>query len=150
MVTRVALADLSTLEHLDLGWSTSLVIDQQRIDGFARHTGDRQWIHVDADRASRGPFGATTAHGYLTLSLASRVLLEVLQVDGAGSVINYGLDRVRFPSPVLTGSTIRGHAEVLAVRDLDPGAQVTTRVTLTTAGAARPACVADVLTRFLP
>lgn len=147
---QISLKALLAHEELDLGWSSAVSIDQRRIDGFAEHTEDQQWIHVDPVRAATGPFGATIAHGYLSLSLVSRFLLELLQVPDAGSAINYGLERVRFPAPVTVGSTVRAHGELVQARPLDRGVQVTTRLALEADTSSKPVCVAEVLTRFLP
>ena len=148
---KTRLADLSDHCGADLGISAWITVDQDRIDAFADATQDRQWIHVDRARAADGPFGTTIAHGYLTLSLVSRFLLDLLVVTDAGSAVNYGLDRVRFPSPVLSGADVRGSGELVDVRLLDGGGvQTTTRVTVQTGEGSKPAAVADVLTRFLP
>ena len=145
------LADLPQHRGVELGSTEWLTIHQDRIDSFAEATEDRQWIHTDPARAAEGPFGTTIAHGYLTLSLVSRILLDLLVVTDAGLGVNYGLDRVRFPSPVPSGADIRGSGELLDVRALDGGGmQAKTRITVHTAGGTKPAVVADVLTRFLP
>lgn len=147
----VALADLFEHERADLGVTKWTVLDQPRIDTFGEVTNDRQWIHVDPERAAGGPFAGTIAHGYLTLSLASSFLLELLVVTDAGSALNYGLDRVRFPSPVPAGASLRGRGELLAVQRLADGAvQTTVRITVEVDGVHKPAMVADVLTRFSP
>jgi acyl dehydratase len=146
----VRLADLIDHQGADLGHSNWIDINQARIDGFADVTGDRQWIHVDPVRAASGPFGTTIAHGYLTLSLVSVLLFELLDVHGAGSVVNYGLDRVRFPSPVPVVSKVRAHGNLVAVTEMGHATQTTTRFTLEIEGGVKPAMVADVLTRFQP
>jgi acyl dehydratase len=145
------LANLPDHRGAELGTSDWLTVNQDRIDSFAETTEDRQWIHIDSDRAADGPFGTTIAHGYLTLSLVSRFLLDLLVVTDASSAVNYGLDRVRFPSPVASGAEVRGSGELVDVRPLDGGGvQTTTRITVRTADGTKPAAVADVLTRFLP
>ncbi len=144
----VTLDDLATLGGADLGYSPWLEVDQRRIDAFAEATEDRQWIHVDPARAQAGPFGTTIAHGYLTLSLVSYFLLDLLVVSDATSVINYGLDRVRFPSPLLAGTRVRGHGQLVEVRSVDAGVQTITRMTVESESGERPVLVADVLTRF--
>jgi acyl dehydratase len=144
--------DLDTLSvHVgqDLGHSSWVTLDQDRIDTFAETTLDRQWIHIDPRRAADGPFGQTIAHGYLTLSLASYVLLQLLRVSGATSVINYGLDRVRFPAPVHSGERVRGHGQLVSADEFPGAVQTTTRITIEAEGRPKPAMVADVLTRFL-
>src|SRR5690348_6261167 len=100
-----------------LGYSDWLAIDQARINTFAEATGDHQWIHVDPEKAAAGPFGATIAHGFLTLSLTNLFLPQIVDVQGFSMGINYGTDKVRFPSPVVVGSRVRGGAELVSVED---------------------------------
>jgi acyl dehydratase len=126
-----------------------LTIDQQRIDQFADATGDHQWIHVDPEAAKSGPFGATIAHGYLTLSLSSYFMFQLINVEGISMGINYGVDKVRFPSPVPVGSKVRGRAEIIEVTPIEGGYQVKTRLTIETEGGAKPACVIESLSRYL-
>jgi acyl dehydratase len=126
-----------------------LLVTQHRVDAFAGATGDHQWIHVDPDRAAEGPFGSTIAHGYLTLALTNLFLPQVLEVRGISMGVNYGVDRVRFPSPVPVGSRLRGGAEVVAVEEVAGGVQATIRITVEREGSDRPACVVDSLSRFL-
>jgi len=125
-----------------------LVVDQSRINQFADATGDHQWIHVDVERAKSGPFGATIAHGYLTLSLVNYFLPQLIQAEGAKMGVNYGCDRVRFPSVVRAGSRVRGRAEILGTDDVAGGVQVKIRLTVETEGGDKPACVADTLSRW--
>jgi acyl dehydratase len=132
-----------------LGHSEWLEITQDRIDLFAAATGDRQWIHVDVDRAAHGPFGATIAHGYLTLALSNRFLPEIVEIDGFSAGINYGTDKVRFPAPVIVGSRVRAGAELLAVSDVPGGVQTIIRITIEIDGTDRPACVIESLSRWL-
>jgi acyl dehydratase len=131
-----------------LGPTDWLPIDQGRIDAFAGATGDFQWIHVDPDQAASGPFGATIAHGYLTLSLVAPFLEELLRVDGATAAINAGTDRVRFLQPVPVGSRLRAAATVRAAEPATGGVRLTLAVTVEIEGQERPALVADVLTIF--
>ncbi|HEU4427615.1 MAG TPA: MaoC family dehydratase [Myxococcota bacterium] len=134
-----------------LGASEWLAIEQPRIDEFARATGDHQWIHVDPERAKGGPFGATIAHGYLTLSLVNQFLPQLLEVRGTSMGVNYGCERVRFPAPVRVGSRVRGVGEVIAAEEVKGGAvQVTVRVSVEIEGSERPACVVDTISRFTP
>ena len=133
----------------DLGVTSWETIEQSRIDAFAEATGDHQWIHVDPERAREGPFGATIAHGYLTLSLSSLFLPQLMRVEISGMGINYGLDRVRFPAPVRVGSRIRGRGEILSVAPVTGGVQVVVRVTIEIEGSERPGCVADTISRFM-
>ena len=132
-----------------LGWSPWVEITQERIDLFAGATGDHQWIHVDPERAAAGPFGSTVAHGYLTLSLVNQLLPQVVEVSGVSMGINYGVDRVRFPSPVPVGSRLRAGVELTAARDVPDGIQTTMVVTMEMEGSDKPACVAECLSRYL-
>ncbi len=144
-------AELEKAVGQHLGWSDWLAIDQARIDRFAEATGDHQWIHVDPERARRGPFGRTIAHGYLTQSLVSHFLPQILEVRGIAMGINYGADRLRFPAPVPVGSRVRGGAELLAVERTGDGAfQARFRVTVEIEGGAKPACVIDTIARYYP
>lgn len=131
-----------------LGESDWLTIDQERINLFADATGDHQWIHVDPARAATGPFGATVAHGYLTLSLVNLFLPQIVRVEGARMGVNYGCDRVRFPAPVKVGSRVRGVGELVKAEPLDQGVQMTVRVTVEIEGHDRPGCVVDTISRF--
>jgi acyl dehydratase len=141
-----SLADLDAAAGTHLGYGQWLTIDQARIDAFAEATGDHQWIHVDPERAASGPFGSTVAHGYLTLSLVPVLLGDLVDYAGWPVKINYGSDRVRFPSPVPVGSRVRAGAELVAVRKVSAGIQVTTRVTVEIEGMPKPALVAETLT----
>lgn len=132
-----------------LGYSEWLEIDQARIDEFAEATGDHQWIHVDPVRAAAGPFGAPIAHGYLTLSLSNYFLPRIVEVRGFDAGVNYGVDKVRFPSPVTVGSRIRAGAELVAIDEVKGGLQTTIRVTIECEGSAKPACVIESLSRWL-
>jgi acyl dehydratase len=134
-----------------LGPSDWLLIDQTRIDKFADATNDHQWIHVDTERARTGPFGATIAHGYLTLSLVAPLLGELFEVQHVAMAINYGLEKVRFPAAVRSGSRVRGHGTIISVDDVgSSGVQVVIRVTIEIDGGDKPACVADAMVRFFP
>ena len=134
---------------VDLGTTEWQTIDQARINEFAEATGDTQWIHLDVDRAAAGPYGATIAHGYLTLSLLPRLLKELLVVADARSSIDLGLNRVRFPRPVLSGSQIRAQGVVTRVLELSDGVQTVTHVNVVSSEGGKPALVAEVATRFL-
>lgn len=141
-------SELLDLVGTTLGPSEPLTITQERIDLFAEATGDHQWIHVDTERAASGPFGSTIAHGYLTLSLASLFLPQLLQVEAASMGVNYGTDRLRFPSPVPVNSTLIATGEVISAEPVTGGVQVVVRVTIGAEGADRPACVVDTISRF--
>ncbi|GAA1385818.1 MaoC family dehydratase [Pseudonocardia kongjuensis] len=132
-----------------LGESGPVTVTQRDVDLFAEATGDHQWIHVDPERAAGTPFGGTIAHGYLTLSLVPRLLPEILRLDGFSMVVNYGCEKVRFPSPVPTGSTLRATAVLDDVAEVTGGLQVTITMTITVEGATKPACVVTFLTRHL-
>lgn len=142
------LAELRAAAGQHLGHSAWQLIDQERVNLFADATGDHQWIHVDLERARTGPFGTTIAHGYLILSLVPMFAQQIYAVDGIRMALNYGLNRVRFMSPVPTGSLVRGGIELLAVDEVDGGVQVAARVTIERHGAEKPSCVADTLSRF--
>lgn len=132
----------------DLGRSRSRPISQHTIDDFARLTGDHQWIHTEPARAAQGPFGATVAHGFLTLALIAPVLEELLIVEGASGQINYGLNKVRFPSPVIVGSEVHGRGELCSVVARDGTVDAVVGVSMWVDGATRPACSAEVVIRF--
>lgn len=132
-----------------LGYSDWLTVGQERVDLFAEATGDHQWIHVDAERAAAGPFGAPIAHGYLTLALSNMFLPEILQVDGFAMGVNYGAGKIRFTSPVKVGERIRGGAELVEVADVPGGVQTTIRIIIEIEGGLKPACVIESLSRWL-
>ena len=143
--------DLKNAVGKQLGQSEWLQVEQDRINLFADATGDHQWIHVDPERAKEGPFGATIAHGYLTLSLVNYFLPQIIEVRGISMGVNYGTDRVRFPAPVIVGSRVRGNGELVAVEEVKNGAiQATIRVSVEVEGGDRPACVVDTISRFVP
>ena len=126
-----------------VGHSEWMEITQARIDAFADATGDHQWIHVDPERAADGPYGATIAHGYLTLSLLPLLVEQVMQIRGFRMMINYGLDKVRFPAPVPVGSRIRAGVDLTSLQRKPSGVQLTSTVTVEVEGGDRPAVVAE-------
>jgi acyl dehydratase len=130
-----------------VGDSATYRVTQQRIDDFARATGDHQWIHVDPDRAAAGPFGTTIAHGFLTLSLLPEMSESAFGIEDVRMGVNYGLNKVRFPAPVPVGSRLRGHFKLVGFEPIDGGAQITMEVTMEREGSARPVCVAESLSR---
>lgn len=133
----------------EIAVSDWIAVTQERIDGFADATEDRQWIHVDPTRAAdESPFMTTIAHGFLTLSLASALLRQSIRLPGARMAINYGMNRVRFPSPVPAGSHVRGRFSPLAVGRRRDAVDVTWSVTLELQGATKPCCVAEWLVRY--
>jgi acyl dehydratase len=149
-MTRAAngLDELKALTGTDLGRTDWLEITQDRVDTFADATDDHQWIHVDAARAKDGPFGGTIAHGYLTLSLLIPLFNQLLEIGGVSMSVNYGLDRVRFPSPVRVGAKIRLHGAVNRVEDVKGGGvQMYLTFTVEIEGSEKPACVAEAVYR---
>jgi acyl dehydratase len=141
---------LRELEGQHLGYSDYLEIGQDRVNKFADATGDHQWIHVDVERAKReSPFGGPIAHGYLTLALGPLLVPQVVRVEGVRLGVNYGTNKIRFPSPVPVGSKLRVGVELVEVTDVPGGAQVTMRLTFECEEADKPACVAENLYRYL-
>jgi acyl dehydratase len=140
--------ELREAKGSQLGVSEWVTIGQSQIDTFAEATGDHQWIHVDAEKAKDGPFGTTIAHGFLTLSLLPMLGWQTYRVDGVKMTINYGLNKVRFTSPVPVGSRVRGSFELVDVTDVNGGVQVTNKVTVEIEGSERPAVVAESLLRY--
>jgi acyl dehydratase len=142
--------DLKASLGEQVGYSSWVEVGQPRIDAFADATGDHQWIHVDPARAASGPYGSTIAHGYLTLALVPRLVGEVYRLDGMSMLVNYGLNRLRFPAPVPVGSRVRGGVELLTLEPSAGGYQLATQVTVEIDGSNKPACVADTLTLVVP
>jgi acyl dehydratase len=134
----------------EIGVSAWLAITQERITQFAEATEDRQWIHLDRERAEReSPYGTTIAHGFLTLSLISRFMKEVIEVrSGIGMAVNYGLNRVRFPAPVRAGSKIRARITLLGVKEIPEAYEITFSVTVESEGGDKPCCVAESVVRY--
>lgn len=138
-------------EGVKLDTADWLTIDQSRIDAFADCTGDHQWIHVDPVRAKDGPFGATIAHGYLTLALVNLFMPQIIEVRRFSAGVNVGMDKTRFLSPVVVGSRIRGTGEIVSVEEVKGGAiQAVIRVTVEIEGQDKPACVVDTINRYFP
>jgi acyl dehydratase len=141
--------DLKAAVGTHLGYSDWLTIDQERIDQFAEATLDHQWIHIDAEKAKAGPFGTTIAHGYLTSSLVSHFLPQIIEVRGISMGINYGADRLRFPAPVPVGSKLRAGAELIGAEPAKDGSiQSKVRVTIEIEGSEKPACVIESISRY--
>ncbi|MER7875915.1 MaoC family dehydratase [Streptomyces solisilvae] len=147
-ITVNGLDELKKLAGGDLGTSEWIEVTQDRVDTFADATDDHQWIHTDPERAAQGPFGATIAHGYLTLSLFIPLFSQLLEVRGVTTKVNYGLDKVRFPAPVKAGSRIRLVARLTAVEDVPGGVQITVDGTIEVDGGTKPAAVVRSLSRF--
>jgi acyl dehydratase len=140
-------AELRAAIGTQLGSSDWITVDQSQIDMFADATDDHQWIHVDEERAKAGPFGTTIAHGFLTLSLLPSLIKQIYTVENVKMGINYGLNKVRFTSPVPVGSKVRGTIDLVDVSDVNGGVQVVNKVVVEIEGAERPALVAEWLTR---
>lgn len=149
MTTKIdGIAGLEKLVGEHLGYSEWHEVTQEQVNLFADATGDHQWIHVDVERAKSGPFGGPIAHGYLTLSLAPTLLTEIMHVDGVSMGINYGLNKLRFPSPVPVGSKVRAGATLANVEQVSGGVQVTLNTTFEIEGGSKPVCVAEILFRY--
>ena len=133
----------------ELGTSDWLEIDQKRVDAFADSTGDHQWIHVDVERAKDGPFGGTIAHGYLTLSLIPQFTTQIFGLETPGAKLNYGVDKVRFPSPVKVGARVRATATITDITDVPAGKQMNTKYVLEIENEDKPACVAETVVLLL-
>ncbi|GLY87462.1 MaoC family dehydratase [Actinoallomurus iriomotensis] len=146
--TVTGLDEIKALAGTDLGRTDWLEITQERVNTFADATDDHQWIHTDPERAATGPFGATIAHGYLTLSLIIPLFTELLTIDGVSMSINYGLDKVRFPQPVRVGAKIRLHGTVESVDDVrGDGVEMRLAFTVEVEGSEKPACAAQAILR---
>ncbi|MFL6141388.1 MAG: MaoC family dehydratase [Labedaea sp.] len=144
------LAELAAAKGEHLGWSDWHTVTQEQVNTFADATGDHQWIHVDQDKAATGPFGTTIAHGYLTLSLIPVLVKDVYRVDGIRMGINYGSNKVRYPSVVPVGSRIRAGVELVDVAEAKLGRQIVMRTTVEIEGSEKPACVAETLALLVP
>jgi acyl dehydratase len=141
-------ADLLGLVGQSLGTTEWIKVTQQQVDLFADATGDRQWIHTDAERAAKGPYKGTIAHGYLTLSLTPVVIAQVLEIRELTAALNYGLNKVRFPAPVRVGSQVRAAVTVASAQQKTSGVESVFKLTYEIDGEARPACVADVIVLY--
>lgn len=141
------LADLAALVGQELAQSDAVLIDQDRIDGFAAHTEDRQWIHVDHAKAAQGPFGTTIAHGFLTLSLLPHLMERSMAIDDVRMGINYGVNRVRFPAPVPSGSRVQATFKLLSFEPIEGGAQLVIEATFLREGHGKPVCVVEQVVR---
>ena len=150
MRTFESVADLAAATGETIGQSDWVTITQEEVNMFADATGDHQWIHVDPERAKDGPFGKTIAHGFMTLSLLPRLQHEMYTVKGIKLAINYGLNKVRFPSPVPVGSKVRATTSLVGVEDLGNGTvQGTMSTTIEVDGSPKPACVAESIIRYI-
>jgi acyl dehydratase len=141
------IAELKDLVGQEIGVSDWVTVTQERIRLFAEATNDHQWIHLDAERAKAGPFGTTIAHGFLTLSLLPEMAASAIEVREARMGVNYGLNKVRFPAPVPSGSRLRGRFKLIGYDALDGGAQLTMLVTIEREGSDKPVCVAESIGR---
>ena len=147
-MAKIAFDSISNHVGEHLGYSSWHTVTQEQVNTFADATGDHQWIHIDVERAKAGPFGGPIAHGYLTLSLAPVLLGQVLQVEGVKMGVNYGANKIRFPSPVPVGSNIRLGGKLMSVEDVSGGKQVTIEATFEVEGATKPSCVAELVFRY--
>ncbi|GAA3435390.1 MaoC family dehydratase [Kutzneria kofuensis] len=134
----------------ELGSSDWHLVTQEQVNLFADATEDHQWIHVDLEKAAKGPFGGPVAHGYLTLSMLAKFSGQLWRVDGLSMAVNYGLNKVRFPQPVLVGKRIRAHGRLLDVAENKMGLQVTVQITVEIEGEDKPGCVAESLALLVP
>ena len=150
MRTFTSFDDLTAAVGEDLGASDWLTIEQERVDAFADATGDHQWIHVDVERASKGPYGGTIAHGYLTLSLIARFGEELFKVDGVTAKLNYGVNKVRFPAPVPVGTRVRAGASIANAVQTPAGVQVSLNWVIELENSTKPACVAETVVLLVP
>jgi acyl dehydratase len=149
MRTFASLDEFVAAKGEELGQSSWHEITQEQVNAFADATGDHQWIHVDLDRAASGPFGGTIAHGYLTVSLLPVFMMEIFQVQNLTMGINYGLDRVRFPSPVPVGSKIRATATLTDIKQTHLGSLASVRLKVEVEGQSKAACIADTLSLYV-
>ncbi len=147
MLTLTGLDEVKAHVGSELGVSDWHLVTQEKIDEFARVTGDDQWIHVDPERAKASPFGGTIAHGYYTLSLAPRFSYDMFKFEGFAFGVNYGLNRVRFPAPMPVGERVRMRALLKSVEEIPGGAQITSELTFEREGGEKPVCVAESLSR---
>ena len=142
-----SLAELEPLVGQEIAVGDWTLVTQERIQLFAEATGDHQWIHLDGERAKAGPFGATIAHGFLTLSLLPELSASAYEIRDTRMGVNYGLNRVRFPAPVPSGSRLRGRFKLLRIEPLEGGAQITVEVRIEREGSDKPVCVAESVAR---
>ncbi len=146
-----SLAELATLIGTEVAVSDWRLVSQADIEAFAQGTGDHQWIHVDPERAAReSPFGITIAHGFLTLSLLPRLMSDCVELGGIAFAINYGINRMRLPAPVPSGSQVRGRFELSSLRATRKAAHATWTCTVECSGQERPVCVAEWLMHYVP
>lgn len=149
VVTYSSIEELEASVGVEIGPTEWLTIDQARVDGFAEHTDDRQWIHVDPERAKAGPFGGTIAHGFLTLSLVPHFNSLLRRVDNVRMGVNYGLNRVRFPAPVPVGGRVRARLTLVECERIGTDAvQLVSRATIEVEGSDKPACIAELVSRY--
>jgi acyl dehydratase len=149
LVTVESADGLKELAGRELGVTGWLTVTQERINQFADATGDHQWIHIDGERAAReSPYGTTIAHGFLTLSLLSQFIRQTLEIRGLRMAINYGLNRVRFPSAVRSGANVRARVTLQGVKELADGVEATYLVNIESEGSEKPACVAEWVARY--
>jgi acyl dehydratase len=149
MRTFTTFEELEAAAGEEIGTTDWVQITQERVDQFAEATGDDQWIHVDVEKAKSGPFGGTIAHGYLTLSLVPWLGSHVFALETPGAKLNYGVNKVRFPNPVMVGSNVRAKVSVKEVLDIPAGKQLTLGYVIEIEGQDKPACVAETVVLLL-
>ena len=147
-MTTLTIDELEQSTGRDLGVSEWLDVTQELVNAFGKATKDEQWIHTDPERAAGGPFGRTIAHGYLTLALIIPMWGQVLEVHGISMGINYGMNKLRFPAPVPSGSRLRLGATLAEVKDVPGGVEAVVDAVIECEGSAKPACVAQVIYRY--
>ncbi|ARE37736.1 MULTISPECIES: MaoC family dehydratase [Rhodococcus] len=150
MKTLNGIDELRAAANTRIGYSSWHTLTQEKIVAFADATGDHQWIHVDPSRAADGPFGTTIAHGHLLTSMIPMLVWEVYTVDGVRMGINYGSNKIRFPSPVPVGSRIRAAVDIKDVDTVPSGVQVVTAVTIGRENADKPVCIAEIVSIYVP
>jgi acyl dehydratase len=150
MTTTTTMAELPGLVGQELGTSDWYEVTQEAVNQFADATGDHQWIHVDVERAKKGPYGGTIAHGYLTLSLIARFGDELFSVSGVTAKLNYGVNKVRFPAPVPVGSRVRASASISSTAETPAGIQVSLNWVIELENSTKPACVAETVVLLVP
>ena len=148
MKTFKGIDDLRSAVGQVTGTSDWFEVTQDKVNKFADATGDHQWIHVDVERAKQGPFGQTIAHGYMTLSLIPALGSQISAIEGVKMAINYGVNKVRFPSPVRIPSRVRATSKLVSIEDVQGGVQVINEVTVEVEGQDKPACVAETVSRY--
>jgi len=148
VTTIIGIAGVKGLAGREWGTSGWIAVTQEQINGFADATGDRQWIHIDPEKAKHGPFGGPIAHGFFTLSLIPVLFQDAVRIEGFAMAVNYGLNRVRFPAPTPAGARLRAHVRNLSVEDVPDGVQAVNEINIEREGGNKPVCVAELIVRY--